>query len=162
EGLSILDKNLSAVPGIAESWKYDLTGTQLKFKLRSDVRWSDGRPVTAQDFVATFKRILAPSSHFSTAYFLYPIAGAEDYANGKIADCSNVGVKAPSETALEVTFKEPSWHWIESTAVPALFPIRPDIVGAKQIWAVPGMVTNGPFKFISHTIGKDFTLRARE
>jgi oligopeptide transport system substrate-binding protein len=162
EGLTMLDRDLRPVPAIAESWKYDSTGTQLKFKLRPDARWSDGKPVTAQDFVATFKRILSPTSQFSTAYFLFPIKGAEEFANGGIPDFSNVGVKATSDTTLEISFKAPAWRWVETTAVPALFPIRADILASTQNWAAPGMVTDGPFKYIRHTLKQDFLLRARE
>src|SRR4051794_2015895 len=131
EGLTHLDRDLKAVPAIAEKWTFDSTGTQLKFKLRSDARWSDGKPVTAHDFVATFKRILTPTNHFTTSYFLYPIAGAEDFSNGKIGDFANVGVKATSDTTLEVTFRDPAWRWVEVTAVPALFPVRQDLINEK-------------------------------
>ena len=162
EGLTVLDRELRPVPAIAESWQYDSTGLLLKFKLRSDARWSDGRPVTAQDFVATFKRILSPTNQFTTAYFLYPIKGAEEFANGGIPNFDNVGVKATSDTVLEIHFKAPAWRWVENTAVAALFPIRSDILAQTQNWAAPGMVTDGPFKYSRHTKGQDFILRARE
>jgi oligopeptide transport system substrate-binding protein len=119
--------------------------------------------VTARDFVETFKRILTPTNHYTTSYFLYPIVGAEDFANGRVGSFDNVGVKATSDTTLEVSFRDPSWRWAEVTAVPALFPVRADIVSAKpDTWAAPGMVTNGPFMYISHTLSKDFMLRTRE
>lgn len=161
EGLTALDRHLRPVPAIAESWSYDATGTELKFKLRSDARWSDGKPVTAQDFVAAWKRILTPANHFTTAYFLYPIKGAEDFAEGKLRSFSDVGVVAKSNNELDITFRDPSWNWIESTAIPALFPVREDLIDGPN-WLSPGMVTDGPFRYLSHTVGQEFILKRRE
>src|SRR5699024_9135209 len=79
EGVSRDDQKGKVQPGMAES--YDLSDDKLTytFKLREDAKWSNGDPVTAEDFVYAWKWVLNPDSPDTDyAYQLYPIEGAED------------------------------------------------------------------------------------
>ena len=69
-------------PGLAESWEVSDDGLKYTFKLRENAKWSNGDPVTAHDFVGSFKRILTPSLGAEYAYMLWHVVGAEDYYRG--------------------------------------------------------------------------------
>jgi oligopeptide transport system substrate-binding protein len=80
EGLTVLDPHtLKARPGIAESWTVSEDGLTYTFTLRPAARWSDGQPVTADDFVYAWRRALDPATGAEYAYMLYPIRGARNY-----------------------------------------------------------------------------------
>lgn len=80
EGLARLDgKTLKPVPGVAESWEISPDGTVYTFRLRQNARWSDGHPLTADDFVYSWQRLLDPDVGAEYAYMLFPVALAEAY-----------------------------------------------------------------------------------
>lgn len=77
EGLTKVDKNDNTVPGVAESWEISDDGLTYTFHLRKDAKWSDGKQVTAADFVYAWQRAVDPSTASPYAYQLYYIANAE-------------------------------------------------------------------------------------
>jgi oligopeptide transport system substrate-binding protein len=80
EGLTRFDAaTFRPAPGVAKSWDISEDGTLYTFHLRSDARWSDGRPVTAHDFVYSWKRLLDPAIGAEVAYMLFPVTLAEAY-----------------------------------------------------------------------------------
>jgi oligopeptide transport system substrate-binding protein len=79
EGLTRYDTKAVPVPGVAESWDISADGLRYTFHLRKDARWSDGHPVTAGDFVYSWKRVLDPKTGAEVAYLLFPISLAEAY-----------------------------------------------------------------------------------
>jgi oligopeptide transport system substrate-binding protein len=80
EGLTRIDgKTSKPVPGVSSGWEISPDGTVYTFKLRPEARWSDGRPVTADDFVYAWKRMLDPKVGAEYAYMLFPIELAEAY-----------------------------------------------------------------------------------
>lgn len=146
EGLMRLDKDQKPVPGIAES--YDVSDDKLTytFHLR-DAKWSDGKPVTANDFEYSWKRALDPKTASEYAYILEPVKNAMEYNAGK-AKPEDVGVKALDEKTLQVTLKAPSPYFLELTAFSTFMPQRKDIVekfGDKFALEANNMVYNGPF-----------------
>jgi len=83
EGLVAEDPvDLHPVPGVAESWEVSPDGLVYTFHLRANARWSNGEPVTAQDFVASWRRVLTPSLAADYASMLYIIEGAEAFHQG--------------------------------------------------------------------------------
>ncbi len=76
QGLVMQDKDSGLIPGAAESWTVSDDGTVYTFKLRKDAVWSDGSPVTAEDFVYSFHRLEDPATGAEYASMLYPIKGA--------------------------------------------------------------------------------------
>ena len=72
-------KTMQPIPGIAESWKVSPDGTEYIFKLRKDAKFSNGDPITAKDFVFSYRRALKPELLAKNAYLAYPIKYAEPY-----------------------------------------------------------------------------------
>jgi len=85
EGLTEYDPvTLDPIPAVAESWEVDERATRFRFHLRRTARWSNGRSVTAWDFVYSWRRALAPETASPNAYLLYYIKNAEAYNTGKV------------------------------------------------------------------------------
>lgn len=109
EGLVTTDpRTLRPMPGVAESWEVSPDGRVYTFHLRADAKWSDGAPVTAEDFAASFQRILTPALGSQTADQLYYLAGAEAYHAGRTKDFSTVGVRALDARTLRLTLTNPT------------------------------------------------------
>src|SRR5215207_11203659 len=94
-GLVMQDSKAELIPGAAESWTVSDDGKVYTFKLRPDGVWSSGDPVTAQDFVYSFQRLLNPETAAEYAGMLYPIKGAKEINDAAAkADPNSLGVKA--------------------------------------------------------------------
>jgi oligopeptide transport system substrate-binding protein len=105
EGLATPDPvDQHPVPGVASSWEISDDGLVYTFHLRPDARWTDGSPVTSEDFLLAWKRILSPKLASEFAYLVYDyVKGARDYHDGKTSDFATVGMKAPDSRTLVVT-----------------------------------------------------------
>jgi oligopeptide transport system substrate-binding protein len=162
EGLVAFDANLKPIPALAESWTISPDGKTYTFKIRSGVKWSDGIPLRAQDFVYSWKRLLSPVTAASYAYTLFDIEGAEDYNSGKLRDFSQVGIQAIDPNTLQVKLVKPVAHWIDIPTFWVTFPLREDLVEKYgDRWDTPGrMVTVGPFTLESHDTDSQIVLRA--
>lgn len=95
-------------PGMAESWEHNADASEWTFRLRSAL-WSDGKSVTAHDFVYAYQRLLHPEFGAKYAEMLYPIRGAEEYNRGQI-EWEQVGVKALDDHTLRLTLNGPAPH----------------------------------------------------
>lgn len=148
EGLTEYDQNLRPRPAIAERWEVSEDGKRYTFYLRSDVRWTDGKPVTAGDFVYSWRRLLDPKTGAEYAYFLYDLVNAYEYNSGLIKDPNLIGVRAKSDHILEVDLKKPIVYFPSITTFMVTFPLRQDIVERHgDRWTEPGNIqTNGPFR----------------
>lgn len=146
-GLTQYRNDLSCAPAVASSWEISEDGKHYLFHLRKDVRWSDGKPVTAYDFEYAWRRLLIPETGALYAYFLYDIENALELNTGKIKDPAALGVKALSDHLLEVKLKKPAAYFIYLTAFCPTYPQRRDIIEKYgNRWTEPkNIVTNGPF-----------------
>ena len=134
------------VPGAAEKWEQSEDGLTWTFHIR-DMKWSDGQPVTAEQFVYSIKRTLNPETASQYAFLLYPIKNAEAY-NGIKAKAEDVGVKAVNEKTLEFTLERPCSYFLDLTYFKVMEPQRQDIVeknGDKYGTEADTMVFCGPF-----------------
>src|SRR4051812_40762673 len=75
EGLVGFDETMNIAPALAQSWKVSRDGRTYTFTLRPGVKWSDGVPLRARDFVYSWKRLLSPATAASYAYMLYDVVG---------------------------------------------------------------------------------------
>ena len=151
EGLTKFDETLIPQPALAESWEISEDGTTYTFKIRENVQWSDGKPLKAEDFEYSWKRILNPATGGHYAYFLYDIENAEEYNTGKIDDPDKVGVKALDDNTLQVKLRRQASYFPSLLVFMSTFPMRKDVVERHGIkWTEPeNIVTLGPYKLSS-------------
>jgi oligopeptide transport system substrate-binding protein len=128
EGLVEADANAKIQPAMAESWEISKDGKTYTFKLRDGLKWSDGQPVVAQQFVDSWERLLNPKTASEYAYFLFDLVGAEDYQKGALKDFAKVGVKAPDSKTLVVSLRTPVAYWIDIPTFWVTYPLRKDVV----------------------------------
>ncbi len=126
-GLTTEGPDGSVVPGAAESWTVSDDGTSYTFKLR-DHKWSDGTPVSADDFVFALRRILKPETAAKYASLLYPIKNAEELNSGQMEGMENLGVRAIDPKTLEITLKAPTPYFIEQLTHYTAFPVPKHLV----------------------------------
>ena len=146
QGLVMQDEKANLVPGAAESWTVSDDGTVYTFKLRKDAQWSDGSPVTADDFVFAFHRLEDPATGAEYASMLYPIKGAEA-VNTKKGKPEDMGVKAIDDHTLEVTLNAPTPYFLEMLTHQATYPVnKASVEKLGADWVKPGnMVSNGAY-----------------
>src|SRR4051794_5093809 len=101
-GLTAQDAKANVIPGAAESWTVSPDGKVYTFKLRANGKWSDGSPVTAADFVYSWRRLLDQKTAAEYAYMLYPVMNGEAVNKGEKKP-EELGIKAIDDHTLEVT-----------------------------------------------------------
>ena len=158
EGLTIPNLNSGGnLPGAAESWTVSDDGKEYIFSLNKNGKWSNGDPVTADDFVWSWMRILTASLGSQYPDMLYYLEGAEEYHTGIISNFDEVGVKAVDKYTLKVNLKNPTPFFIGMLSHYSTWPVHKETVlkhGAiddrNGQWTRPGnFVCNGPFQLKS-------------
>lgn len=155
EGLvSSHPEKLTPVPGIAERWEISDDGLIYTFHIREDARWSDGAPLTAEDYHWSWKRSLDPKMGNEYAYMLFAIKNAEPYGTGKIRDFSQVGVRVIDTHTLEVELENPTPYFLQLLDHHSLYAVpkqsilaHGEMIDRYSDWTRPGnMVSSGPFR----------------
>ena len=161
EGLTIPNPNPDDMngymAGTAESWSVSEDGREYIFNINKNARWSNGEPVTANDFVWSWKRILTASLGSQYPDMLYYLVGAYEYHNGLTDDFSQVGVKAIDQKTLKVNLKNPTPFFLGLLSHYSTWPVHKetvlkygDIDDRNGEWTRPGnFVCNGPFQLQS-------------
>jgi oligopeptide transport system substrate-binding protein len=146
EGLVMQDATAGLIPGAAESWTISPDGTVYTFKLRPDGVWSNGDPVTADDFVYSFRRLQDPATAAEYASMLYVLKNGEEVNTGK-AKPETLGVRALDPKTLEVTLKAPTPYFLEMLTHQSTYPVhRASIEKLGADWIKAGnLVSNGAF-----------------
>ncbi len=156
EGLVTYSKDGDTAPGVAERWDISEDGLTYTFHLRENAKWSNGDPVTAHDFVGSFKRILTPTLGAEYSYKLFHLVGAEEFNLGKLTDFSQVGAKALDDRTLQLTLKHRTPFLLESLKHYAWFPVHlptvqkfDGLTRKGSLWTRAGnFVGNGPFNLV--------------
>lgn len=157
EGLIINDLQGRAQPGVAESWE-NKDFKVWTFHLRPNAKWSNGDPVTAQDFVYSWRRLADPktASPYESYLQYAQITNIDDIISGKKSP-DTLGVKALDSHTLEVTLAEPVPYLIKVLAHPSMSPVPQKVVekfGEK--WTQPAnWVGNGAY------VVKDWVINER-
>ena len=158
EGLTIPNPNPNDMngymAGTAESWSISDDGKEYIFNINKNAKWSNGEPVTADDFVWSWKRILTASLGSQYPDMLYYLEGAYEYHNGLIDDFDQVGVKSIDEHTLQVNLKNPTPFFLGLLSHYSTWPVHKDTVlkfgdidDRNGEWTRPGnFVCNGPFQ----------------
>jgi len=146
EGLVMQDAKSNLIPGAAESWTLSDDGTVYTFKLRKDGVWSDGSPVTADDFVYSFRRLLDPATAAEYASMLYVVKNGEAVNNGK-AKPEELAVRAVDPSTFEVTLNSPTPYFLEMLTHQSTYPVnKASIDKLGNDWIKPGnLISNGAF-----------------
>lgn len=141
------DGEYQFMPGDAESWECNDEGTVWTFHLGEDRKWSDGEPVTADQYVYSLQRSADPATGCPNSYFVSPILNYDPISKGEMA-VEELGVKALDEHTLEITLTNPMASFLESTDASIFYPQRKDIIekyGDQYGADAETMVYNGPF-----------------
>ncbi|HVJ51097.1 MAG TPA: peptide ABC transporter substrate-binding protein [Aliidongia sp.] len=146
EGLTTMSATDEIVPGMAERWETSADGLVWTFHLR-DADWSDGRPVTADDFVYSFRRVLDPATASPYVTALAPIVHADDISSGREKDLTKLGVEAPDPHTLRFTLRHPTPWFPTLMAIQTSMPVpRHAIDKWGDHWtSAEHIVVNGPF-----------------
>ncbi len=149
-GLTRLDANDMPIADMAESWEISDDKTVYTFKLRQDGKWSNGDPVTANDFYYPIMWQLDPANGAVGAYFLYEnIKGGQEYYDGA-ADASQVGLKVIDDYTFEIEWARPMTDGLFYLTLPAYMPVNQkafEEIGAdKYAMDADKIVTNGPYR----------------
>lgn len=154
EGLVSEDPvDLHPVPGVAERWDISPDGKIYTFHLRGNARWSNGDPVTATDFVRSYKRALTPELANEYAYMLFYVVNAEKFYKKEITNFDEVGFKAIDDRTLRITLNHPTSYFLSLLNHHSWFPVHiptvekyGDPFQRGNRWTRPGhYVSNGPF-----------------
>ena len=146
-----LDKDLEPIPNLAKSWTVSDDGTTVTFKLRDDGRWTNGDPVTAQDFEWSWKRTISPELAADYAYQFFGIVGAAEY-NACKENCDalrdKVGVKALDDHTLQVELTSQQPWFVQQVAHQSFLAVhRATVEKFGRKWTDPAnIVSDGPFK----------------
>ena len=137
-GLTTHDAAARPIPGIAERWETSPDGLTWTFRLRQ-ARWSDGSPVTAENFVSAWRRVLDPKTAAQQGQMLWIIKNARAITAGRLP-ASALGATAPSPSVLKVVLELPAPYLPELLTLPAALPLP-----AKPSFAPGRAISNGPY-----------------
>ena len=166
EGLYTLDADGNAIPAIAKSYDVSEDGLVYTFHLREDAKWSNGEPVTANDFVYAWRRLVDPNTASEYA-FIMDVAGVVNAAsvNAGEASLEELGVNAVDDYTLEVTLALPVPFFLQLMTFPSFFPMNEAFVtekGADYAQTPEGLLANGPFKMTEWTQGHSFKVEKND
>jgi oligopeptide transport system substrate-binding protein len=172
----IEDSSKLVRPGVAESYEVSDDGKTYTFKIREDAKWSNGDPLTANDFVYSWRRVLTPATAADYASLMFLIEGGEDYYNALQkaeeeetevdADklWETVGIKAVDDQTLEVQLINPTPYFPELVAFYTFFPTPRKVVEEHgDDWTKPeNIVTNGAYVLSDYQPQKHITFAKNE
>jgi oligopeptide transport system substrate-binding protein len=179
EGLVVKDPlTLAPQPGMAASWEVSEDGLTYTFHMRDDARWSDGHPVTSEDFFYSFERFLNPGTAAYYAYQLWYVRGARAYTKevdedgAPINDFSTVGIHTEGPGTLVIELEAPTPFFVDLMGFYPLFPVsRRNIESAQELWPdsweirwlrAENIVTNGPYRVLHRRVNDRIRLIKNE
>jgi len=160
EGLTTYAANGDVVPGAAKSWDISDDGLVYTFHLREDGKWSNGDPLTADDFVYSFRRAVDPATASPYSYILDPIVDAAEITGGTEKDLTKLGIKALDPHTVQITLKAPTAHFLQLVRHNISFPVNKAVVDKfGDQWTRPGnLVGNGAYMLSEWTPQASLTM----
>jgi oligopeptide transport system substrate-binding protein len=155
-GLVKLDESMTPVPDIAREWEISSDGTTYTFHLRKDVKFQDGKILTANDVKYSWERTTSPEvGSLNAASYLGDIVGVSEKLAGKASQIS--GVKVLDDYTLQVTIDSPRSYFLYKLAYPTAMVVdQKNVASGSEWWHKPN--GSGPFKVGQWTEGKSLTL----
>ena len=157
EGLLTKDLNNKIVGGSSDIWEISEDKLKYTFHIREDAKWSDGKKLTADDFVYSYRRIVNPKTASPIAYLMYYIKNAKDINTGK-KPIESLGVTAVDENTLTIELENPTLYFEDILASGGCYvPVREDIINkygddwtwkpeAYWTWKPEAYIGNGAYK----------------
>ena len=152
-GLLDFDQSNRPIPGMATNWDVSLDGKTYTFHLRPGLKFSDGTPITAQDFVYSWQRLVDPKTAAAYGFLLEDVVNANAIMQGKLP-ATSLGVNAPNDLTVMVTLVHPLNQFLTYLTAPAV-----DVVPQKVIekygqeWTNPEhIVTSGAYVLQDHVM----------
>lgn len=160
EGLTSLARDATVAPAAAATWAVTDGGLRYTFELSADARWSNGEPVTAEDFAFAWRRLVDPATASQYASLLEPVRNAAAITARRAA-ADTLGVRVIDATTLEVELERPTAYFPALLSHPATFPVhRPTLQARPREFARPGVaVTNGAYMPTEWRIGSHVLAR---
>lgn len=163
--------NAELTEGQAESYEKVVNddGTvTYTFKIRSDARWSDGKPVTAGDFVYSWQRLVTPETAADYNYMIGSVVNANEIMAGDM-DPTELAVSAPDDSTFVVTLTSDLPYFLEVCAFPATFPVRQDVTTKEDgtpndqwTFDVASYLCNGPYKLTAWNHNSEIVMEPNE
>ena len=149
EGLLTKDINGKIVGGSSDKWEISEDKLKYTFHIREDAKWSDGKKLTADDFVYSYRRVVDPKTASPIAYLMYYIKNAKDINMGK-KQIDTLGVTAIDENTLTIELENPTLYFEDILASGGCYvPVREDIInkyGDDWTWNSESYIGNGAYK----------------
>ena len=161
-GLVALDTNLDLIPDIAERWDLDDTGTVYTFRIRDNVKFHNGNPVTAEDFKWSIERASKPNTASAVVdTYLNDIVGFDDYFEGRASEIT--GIRAVDDQTLQITIDAPKAYFLAKMTYPTAYVLDRTVVepGGRSWW-IDNPIGTGPFKLTEYRIGERIVLERNE
>lgn len=145
-GLFKINSKNETVPALAETLNVSENGKVYIIKLKENLKWSDGTPITAEDFAYSWKRVLNPQVASRVAYEMYPIKNGEKYNKGEVS-VEEVGIEVVDPNTLKITLENPVPYFKQLLATPTYFPVKREVVEGAESWTknAKTYISNGPF-----------------
>ena len=161
-GLVALNTTLELVPDIAERWDIDDTGTVYTFRLRDNVKFHNGKRVTADDFKWSIERASQPNTASAVVdTYLNDIVGFEEYFEGDATEI--IGIKVIDDLTLQISIDAPKAYFLAKMTYPTAYVLDREVVEAGgRNWWVDNPVGTGPFKMTEYRIGERIVLERNE
>jgi len=158
-GLTTLDAQGRVVPGAAESWTISDDGLTYTFTLRPDLKWSDGSPLTAEDFRWSVERVVTPATASRFASFFFPLENARQILAGEL-DPAEIGVEIIDERTLVYRLVVPTPSFLETLASNVASPVpRAVIEEHGRQWTRAGrMLSSGAYRLAEWVPNSHVTL----
>jgi oligopeptide transport system substrate-binding protein len=159
QGLTTLDPQANTVAGQAEFWQISADGREYRFTLRSGLRWSDGTPITSQDFLWSFRRLFDPTTAAPAVSLLYVIRNGRRVNTGELP-IEALGVRAPDTRTFIIELEHPAPYLLD-LLVHRAFPVPRHVLAQHgREWTRPEhIVSNGPFLLDEWQPGRHVRLR---
>ncbi|WIH90349.1 peptide ABC transporter substrate-binding protein [Brachyspira pilosicoli] len=149
EGLLTKDINGKIVGGSSDKWEISEDKLKYTFHIREDAKWNDGKKLTADDFVYSYRRVVDPKTASPIAYLMYYIKNAKDINIGK-KPIDTLGVTAIDENTLTIELENPTLYFEDILASGGCYvPVREDIInkyGDDWTWNPESYIGNGAYK----------------
>lgn len=152
-GLVDFDQANRPVAGMAKNWEISDDGLVYTFHLRDGLKFSDGSPITASDFVFSWQRLVNPQTGSSYAFLLKDVAGADAIIAGKSSP-ETLGVSAPDEKTFIVKLSRPTSAFLNYITTPNVFVVSKNAVNKfGESWTNPqNIVTSGAYILKEHVV----------